>query len=793
MSAPLNIQERVQELRKLLEYHNRQYYVLDAPEITDAEYDALFRELRDLEEKHPEFDDPNSPTRRVGGSPAPGFTQQDHRMPMYSLDNVFNVDEWAEFAARVRRGLDTDENHPFWVDPKLDGLACEIIYENGVLTAALTRGDGVTGEVVTDNMRTVRNLPLTLDLDDMPERFEVRGEVVMLKEDFIRLNRQQDEEGGKTFANPRNAAAGSLRLLDSRITATRRLSFMAYGIGEVSFADGTLPWTTHQGMMEFLAKAGFTVPPMAKVCETPDDVAAYYLKLMEERESLPVEIDGVVAKVNDLEAQQALGFTARAPRFAMALKFPAMQAQTVLHDIEVQVGRTGVLTPVAMLEPVEVGGVTVSRATLHNEDEIRVKQLMIGDTVIVQRAGDVIPEVVRPIIKERTGKEQEFVFPKKCPSCGSPVDRLPGEVAIRCLNATCPSVLRRRIAHFVSKAGLDMVGVGVKLVEQLVDKKMVTTPVDLFRLNVSDLLYLERMGEKSAKKTIDAIAKSRDESPLERLIAAMGIRHVGEQTARTLARHYRSLDDIAAASKDALTELPDIGPEVAGSIHAFFRNEDNKRLVEDFRSVGLWPEGGVPEEGEDAGAKPLDGLTFIFTGSLPGMSRPDASKMAEAAGAKVVKSISKNVDYVVAGEKAGSKLAKADELGLAVLDLDGFLKMLEGGGSAGAVGQSGDAEAEKGTVADAGEEVETESAADVSEEVQPEAVGIADASQTPSDAGESESEKESNTEPNEEPEAQAAKTPSTKDSDAKAAKSDADKDADDTPKIGKTSDQYTLF
>ncbi|NJB66614.1 DNA ligase (NAD+) [Desulfobaculum xiamenense] len=677
MSDLAQARQRVAELRRLLEYHNRRYYVLDDPEIPDSEYDALFRELKDLEKLHPELDDPNSPSRRVGGAPAPGFVQRDHRRPMYSLDNVFNTDEWAEFALRVRKGLETEESIAFWADPKLDGLACEVVYENGAFTLALTRGDGVRGEVVTDNMRTVRNLPLTLDVSDTPELLEVRGEVVMLKKDFQNLNRQQEEDGGKPFANPRNAAAGSLRLLDSRITASRRLSFIAYGVGEARFASGSLPWSTHGGMMNYLAAAGFTVPPQAQVCANAAEVAAYYERLGEQRDDLPVEIDGVVAKVDDLAAQEALGFTGRAPRFAMALKFPARQAETVLEAIEVQVGRTGVLTPVAMLRPVEVGGVVVSRATLHNEDEIRAKGLLVGDTVKVQRAGDVIPEVVGPVVEKRTGEEHPFEFPETCPSCGSPVDRLPGEVAIRCLNVSCPSVLRRRIAHFVSKAGLDMSGVGVKFVEQLVDKGIVKSPSDLFRLNISDILFLERMGPKSAANVKAAIDAARTGAALERLVAAMGIRHVGEQTARTLGRTFADLDAIAGATQEELTALPDIGPEVAGSIRAFFHNADNQRLVREFRELKLWPE-NVPADtaGEEAEG-PLSGRTFIFTGTLPGMSRPDAARMAEAAGGKVVKTISKNVDYVVVGEKAGSKLAKAESLGLTVLDLDGFLRLLD--------------------------------------------------------------------------------------------------------------------
>lgn len=675
MSAPQDIVKQVEKLREELEYHNRQYYVLDSPEIEDNDYDALFRQLRALEEQYPELDDPNSPTRRVGGQAAPGFEQQQHSLPMYSLDNVFDLEGWNAFVDRVHRGLDGFGRVAFWVDPKLDGLACEIVYENGQMTLALTRGDGVTGEVVTANMRTVRNLPLQLKSSPLPTRLEVRGEVVMLKRDFQRLNETQEEEGNRAFANPRNAAAGSLRLLDSSITAKRRLSFIAYGVGDVAFPEGATPWNTHGEMMAFLEDAGFTVPFQASLCESPEDVAAYYQRLTDERESLPVEIDGVVAKVNSLEAQQTLGFTARAPRFAMALKFPAVEAETILESIEIQVGRTGVLTPVAHLQPVEVGGVTVSRATLHNEEEIQKKGLLVGDIVKVRRAGDVIPEVVRPVTEKRTGKEEKFVFPTSCPSCGSSVERLPGEVALRCLNVSCPSVMRRKLTHFVSKAGLDMTRVGVKLVEQLIDKGIVSHPADLFRLHRAELHKLDRMGEKTIDNIMKAIDAARTESSLERLIAAMGIRHVGEQTAKTLARSFEDLEAIGAATVEELTGLPDIGPEVAESIHAFSRNADNHRMIEDFREIGLWPRGGKGEEPVAESA--VAGKTLLFTGTLEGMSRPEASKLAEAHGARVVKAISSKVDYLVAGAKAGSKLRKAQELGVAVLDLEQFLAMIQ--------------------------------------------------------------------------------------------------------------------
>lgn len=684
--------ERVRELRGLLEYHNRRYYVLDDPEITDAEYDALFRELRALEEALPGLDDPNSPTRRVGGAVREGFEKRAHTLPLYSLDNAFDVEEWRAFVERVRR----EEPHAplaFWTDPKLDGLAVELVYEHGRLAAALTRGDGSVGEVVTENMRTVRNLPLVLtppDGEEPPALLEVRGETVMLKEDFHALNLRQEEEGGKAFANPRNAAAGSVRQLDSAVTASRRLRFMAYGIGAARWDGGpgtpAERWNSQSEIMAWFAACGLPVPPQARLCAGPDEVAGYYERLSGERDGLPFEIDGVVAKLDDLGLQAALGFTARFPKWALALKFPARQAETVLEAIEVQVGRTGVLTPVAHLRPVAVGGVVVSRATLHNEDEIRAKDLRVGDTVVVQRAGDVIPEVVRPVPEKRPEGAAPYEFPTRCPVCGSEAVRLEGEVAWRCVNASCPAVLRQRIVHFVSKAGLDIQGVGVKLVEQLVREGRVKTPADLFGLGAGELALMERMGVKSAQNAVAAIAKARDESSLERLIAALGVRHVGERTARTLAANFRDLDAVGAASAEDLTALPDVGPEVAGSVRAFFANEDNRVLMAALRAAGLWP---VSEPEAESGPGALSGVTLLFTGALPGMSRPEAAKLAEAAGAKVVKAVSRNVDYLVAGDKAGSKLDKARDLGVAVIDFAAFMRLLETGGGATAPAASG--------------------------------------------------------------------------------------------------------
>ncbi|MDY7001382.1 MAG: NAD-dependent DNA ligase LigA, partial [Thermodesulfobacteriota bacterium] len=501
-----NPKARVAELRSLLNYHNYRYYVLDDPEIPDAEYDAYFRELQDIEAGHPELKDPNSPTMRVGGEPAVGFTQHRHSLPMYSLENAMTLDEWSAFVKRTQK-LVSGRELEFWTDPKLDGLAVEVIYEHGRFVRALTRGDGVIGEDVTRNMRTVRNLPLALleTKGRVPALLEVRGEVVMRKKDFHALNQNQEEAGLKVFANPRNASAGSIRQLDSKITASRPLRFMAYGTGLVHWGEAPA-WRTQEEIMNGLGGLGFEIPPNVRLCRAPQEVSENFERLEKMRDTLEFEIDGLVAKVNDLDLQEQLGFTARAPRWALALKFPAHQAETRLLDIQVQVGRTGVLTPVAILSPVSLAGVTVSRATLHNEDEIRAKGLRVGDKVIIQRAGDVIPEVVRPIKEKRTGAEKDFVFPDVCPSCQSPVSRLSGEAAWRCLNLSCPTVLLKGIIHFVSKAGLDVRGLGKKLIERFVETGLVKSPADLFSLSADDLLALERMGPKLAENIVQAVS-----------------------------------------------------------------------------------------------------------------------------------------------------------------------------------------------------------------------------------------------------------------------------------------------
>ncbi len=578
--------KRLEELRAFVIYHNHRYHTLDAPEITDDEYNAAFQELLRLEERHPEWRSPDSPTNRIGGQVLSSLETKAHTRRMYSLDNVFDAEEWQGFLKRMdnaQAGLE----HAFWCDPKMDGLALELVYENGRFVEALTRGDGEVGELVTEAMQTVRNLPKVLH-GDAPERLEVRGEVIFRRRDFALLNERLRKENLKTFANPRNAAAGSIRQLDTSVTASRPLRFLAYGFGDVQFG-GVQPWSTYEEVMGRLRDFGFETPPGGRLCRGSEEVEAYYASLSEKRESLAYEIDGVVMKLNDLEAQEALGYTARAPRFAVAWKFPAQQATTLLLDITVQVGRTGVLTPVAELEPVNVGGVLVSRATLHNEDEIRNRDVRIGDRVVVQRAGDVIPEVVRAVLSERAPDSQPFVFPHVCPSCGQAASRLEGEVAWRCVNVSCPAMIRQSLAHFVSKAGLDIEGLGQRWIELLVASGRVKTPADLFTLRVDELLHYERMGVKLATKFVDSLDRAKKEATLQRLLCALGIRHVGEQTAKTLAATYADMDVLRAASPEELQNLPDIGPEVASSIKAFFDDEPNVALLARLRELGLWP------------------------------------------------------------------------------------------------------------------------------------------------------------------------------------------------------------
>lgn len=673
---------RIQRLRDELNHHNYLYHTLDRPEISDGAYDALFKELLELEEKHPELKSPASPTARIGGRLLEKLDKKPHAERMYGLDNVFSKEEWLEFAGRMERlwaskGLG-ELPLVFWCDPKLDGLALEIIYEDGLMTEALTRGDGETGEVVTEAARTVRNLPLRLaGPGPFPARLEIRGEVVIFKKDFITLNERKAEEGLKGFANPRNAAAGAMRQLDSRIAAARPMRFLAYGQGRIIWGAAK-PFLTQEEAMESYVKWGFSAPPDGRLCRGLQAVAEYAEWVRSHRDQFEMEIDGAVAKLNSLAAQAELGFTARAPRFAVAFKFPARQAQTKLLAIETQVGRTGVLTPVARLEPVSVGGVTVTHATLHNEDEIKALDLRIGDTVTVRRAGDVIPQITGADLSRRPAGSKPYEFPKTCPACGQPVHREPGEAAWRCDNLACPSINTRAILHFVSKSGLDIQGLGDKWVTRLVESGRVKSPADLFTLTEADLMKYDRMGPALAKKILAALDKAKKEASLAKLISALGIRHVGAQTARGLADNFPDLDALAHAGAERLMEIPDIGPEAAASIRNFFDTPSNQEILERFKKNGLWPKAGdAKTEGAQKGG--LAGKTALFTGTLS-IPRAEAQALFEKAGGAVKGSAGKSLDYVIAGENPGSKLEKARGLGLKVLDESQFYKLLEENG-----------------------------------------------------------------------------------------------------------------
>ena len=663
--------QRAAALRTFLHRHNYLYHTLDAPEISDAEYDAAYRELEDLEKRFPTLRTEDSPTRRVGGQILSSLAKKKHSYRMYGLENVFSEEEWFDFVQRMRNAL-PEMPHSFWCDPKMDGLALELIYEHGLFKEALTRGDGEEGEVVTEAMRTVRNMPLRLQGDRIPERIEIRGEVIIPREDFARLNERQRASGGKIFANARNAAAGSIRQLDSSIAADRPLHFVAYGVGSTS---ENRPWKTYAELMQSLVSFGFETPPDGQLCATPETAAIYFTHILENRASLRYEIDGVVLKQNDLDAQEALGFTARAPRFAVAWKFPAQQVTTKLLAISIQVGRTGVLTPVAELEPVQVGGVTVSRATLHNEDEIHHKDIREGDTVIVCRAGDVIPAVVGIVPEQRPHDTKPYVFPSHCPVCGHPVHRIDGEAAWRCVNLSCPAVVRQSLAHFVSKAGLDIDGFGQRWIDVLVGAGRLCTPADLFTLTVSELLKFERMGTKLASKLIASLEKAKTQTTLQRFISGLGIRHVGEQTARTLAHAFGNIEALSVADRGALEKLPDIGPEVSAAITDFFSDEGNKAIITRLKELGLDPHRTSAEPALSQGS--LAGKKILFTGTLS-ISRTQAQIMAEHAGAETVSSVSKKLDYLVVGDAPGSKLEKARALGVTVLDEQAFLELVSG-------------------------------------------------------------------------------------------------------------------
>lgn len=668
-SIPAEIQQRVAELREQIAYHNYRYYVLDNPEIPDAEYDRLFRELQALEEQYPALVTPDSPTQRVGAEPLKGFAEVRHEIPMLSLGNVFSDEELVDFDRRVREGLGVKEVE-YSAEPKLDGLAISIRYEEGMLVRAATRGDGTTGEDVTQNVRTIDAVPLRLYGKGWPAVLEVRGEVYMPKDGFEALNERQREKGEKSFANPRNAAAGSLRQLDPRITATRPLSMYCYGVGVV---EGSALPGTHSAIMEKLKGWGLRVCPELRVVKGMDGCLGYFSEIGDKRDSLPYDIDGVVYKVNSLAQQQELGFVSRAPRWATAHKFPAQEEMTVLNDVEWQVGRTGALTPVARLEPVQVAGVTVSNATLHNPDEIARKDVHIGDTVIVRRAGDVIPEVVSVVMSKRPRHAKTITTPTHCPVCGSEVVRDEGEAVPRCTGGLyCSAQRKNAIKHFASRRAMDIDGLGDKLVEQLVDEELIHDVADLFSLTQEQVAGLERMGDKSAANLIAALDKSK-ETTLERFLFALGIREVGESTARTLARHFGTLQRIEKAGEEELLAVADVGPVVAQHIHTFFRQEHNKEVIDKLIRAGVqWREVKVQE----AGAQPLAGQTFVLTGALDAMTRDEAKEKLQALGAKVSGSVSKKTSVVVAGAEAGSKLAKAESLGVEVWDEERLLQFL---------------------------------------------------------------------------------------------------------------------
>jgi DNA ligase (NAD+) len=672
---------RAAALRAELERHNHAYYVRDAPTIPDAEYDKLFRELQVLEAQYPVLLTPDSPTQRVGAAPLKEFSPHRHGIPMLSLNNAFEASEVEAFDQRVRDGLETIAAVDYAVEPKFDGLAISLTYENGVFTCGATRGDGATGENVTPNLRTLRCLPLRLQGEAWPALIEIRGEVLLFKQAFVELNARQRERGEKEFANPRNAAAGSLRQLDSRITASRPLSFFAYGVG--AGAD-QLAIKTHGELMELLAAWGFPVAQERRVVQGAKGLLAYFGEIGEKRSKLPYDIDGVVYKVNKLAAQAQLGFVSRAPRFAIAHKFPAEEALTLVLGIDVPVGRTGAITPVARLQPVFVGGVTVTNATLHNEDEVRRKDVRVGDTVIVRRAGDVIPEVVAIVPEKRPTRDLfggeplnlPFAMPNKCPECDSAIAKGIDEAIARCTGGLfCPAQRKAALTHFAARRAMDIEGLGDKLVDQLVDAGLVHSPADLYGLTVETLAALDRMGEKSALNLVAAIEQSK-QTTLARFIFSLGIRNVGEATARDLAKHFGQLDALLAADGEALQLVPDVGPVVAASIAAFFRESHNRQIIERLRTAGVnWPAG----EPLDSGPKLLAGKTLVLTGTLPTLKRDEAKAMIEAAGGKVSGSVSKKTDFVVAGEEAGSKLEKALELGVVVLDEAEFLKLLSQG------------------------------------------------------------------------------------------------------------------
>ena len=667
----MSLQQQIDKLRQDLRRYEYEYHVLDNPTIPDAEYDRLFHQLKALEATHPELITADSPTQRVGAKPLSGFAQIRHEIPMLSLDNVFSDEEFYAFVKRIEdRLIRLPEPLTFCCEPKLDGLAVSILYVNGVLTQAATRGDGTTGEDITANIRTIRNIPLQLLMDNPPARLEVRGEVFMPHEGFERLNQQALEKGEKTFANPRNAAAGSLRQLDPKITSKRPLVLNAYGIG---IAEGIDLPNTHYDRLQWLKSIGIPVNPEIRLCNGTDEVLDFYRDIQNKRSSLGYDIDGTVLKINDIALQEKLGFISKAPRWAIAYKFPAQEELTRLNDVEFQVGRTGAITPVAKLEPVFVAGVTVSNATLHNGDEIQRLDIAIGDTVVIRRAGDVIPQIIGVLHDRRPADARPIVFPETCPVCDSAIVRIEGEAVARCTGGLfCAAQRKEALKHFVSRKAMDIDGVGGKLIEQLVDRELIHTPADLFKLDLTTLTRLERMGAKSAENALASLEKAKN-TTLARFIFALGIREVGEATALNLANHFKTLEALQNADLEALQQVPDVGEVVANRILAFWHEPHNVAVVNDLIQQGVhWDDVEVKEVGDNL----FKGKTVVLTGTLTQMGRNEAKALLQEMGAKVSGSVSAKTDFVIAGDAAGSKLTKAQELGVAVLTEEEFLAQI---------------------------------------------------------------------------------------------------------------------
>ena len=660
--------QKIEELRAVIAKHEYAYYVMDAPTVSDAQYDALMRELIAWEEEYPSLVTATSPTQRVGGAPLEGFERVVHRTPMRSLGNVFNKGELISFDKRVRSGLGTDAPVTYVVEHKIDGLAMNLTYENGVLISGVTRGDGREGEDVTTNIKTIRSVPLMLRSDeaDIPTVLEVRGEVYMPKDAFHALNRKREAEGEQLFANPRNAAAGSLRQLDPRITAERSLDAIWYAVG---VTEG-IELKTHQEMLAYLTKLGFKTSPVHESFDDIDKLFDYAVSWQDKRDALDYAIDGIVIKVDDLADRVRLGETAKDPRWATAYKFPAEEAETVVEDIVISVGRTGVLTPTAALRPVQLAGTTVSRATLHNEDYIKMKDIRIGDTVIVHKAGEIIPEVVRTLAEKRTGTEEVYVMPTVCPECGAPAERYESEAARKCTNPQCPARGREGLFHFVSRGAMNMDGIGPSVLTAMVASGLVRDAADLYTLTKEELLTLDRVGDKSADNILNAIETSK-QAGLARLLFALGIRHVGVKAAAVLAEHFGSMEAIIEADYEAMVALDDIGQKIAESVIAYFSDEDNLRIVKRLDMYGV----KMTEEKAERTATTLAGMTFVLTGTLDTLTRSEAGAMIEAVGGKVTSSVSKKTSYVVAGREAGSKLTKAQSLGITVLNETEFLAL----------------------------------------------------------------------------------------------------------------------